>query len=231
MKALPFPCIRANAEKAIESVSSADSLLASRSSVRVALDNETLLKDGGSAYYLYESTVKGHAPVTGILAICPLDALSFFDVDMTPDAFEAVQDVSQCIVASGLQAIPAPLAYPDQPVMDIILGAVKQGAALFDLFDPAGTRHRIWTVKREDTVEAIKTMLQQVSHAEPADLSPLLAMQNARETFCMQAEAAGTYTGREPFNFAYVALYQKSQLADGIPYLPAGFVMHQVQKL
>lgn len=43
----------------------------------------------------------------------------------------------------------------------IILGAAKEGASLYAVTDPAGITHRVWEVKREDAVGAIRAMLDQ----------------------------------------------------------------------
>ena len=115
--------------------------------------------------------------------------------------------------------------------MDIILGAAKEGASLYAVTDPAGITHRAWEVKREDAVGAIRAMLDQAP--EPAladDPAYAAALTGASQLLADEARSAGTYTGKEPFNFTVAVLFPAAQVASGAPRVPMGLLTHQVAR-
>ena len=123
------------------------------------------------------------------------------------------------------------LAYEASPVMDIILGAAKEGASLYAVTDPAGITHRAWEVKREDAVGAIRAMLAQAP--EPAlvdDPAYAAALTGASQLLADEARAAGTYTGKEPFNFTVAVLFPAAQVSGAAPQVPTGLLAHQVAR-
>ena len=115
--------------------------------------------------------------------------------------------------------------------MDIILGAAKEGASLYAVTDPAGITHRVWEVKREDAVGAIRAMLDQAP--EPAladDPAYAAALVEASQLLADEARSAGTYTGKEPFNFTVAVLFPAAQASGGAPQVPTGLLTHQVAR-
>ena len=115
--------------------------------------------------------------------------------------------------------------------MDIILGAAKEGASLYAVTDPAGITHRVWEVNREDAVAAIRAMLDQAP--EPAladDPAYAAALTGASQLLADEARAAGTYTGKEPFNFTVAALFPATQVSDTAPQVPTGLFTHRIAR-
>ena len=114
---------------------------------------------------------------------------------------------------------------------DIILGAAKEGASLYAVTDPAGITHRAWEVKREDAVGAIRAMLDQAP--EPAladDPAYAAALVGASQLLADDARAAGTYKGKEPFNFTVAVLFPAAQVSGAAPQVPTGLLTHQVAR-
>ena len=136
-----------------------------------------------------------------------------------------------CKACPALQCTPAPVTYKRQPVLDVILSAAQQGAPLYDLYDPAGARHRIWHIGRTEAVEAIRTMVQQIPSASDVSSGVLASMVNHAETARAKAQAAGNFTGREPFNYVLLALYPTDGAKTALPAMPVGFLAHQIAKL
>ena len=144
-----------------------------------------------------------------------------------PDVAAAAHAIAELKV----QPRPVSLAYEASPVMDIILGAAKEGASLYAVTDPAGITHRAWEVKREDAVGAIRAMLDQAP--EPAltdDPAYAAALTGASQLLADEARAAGTYTGKEPFNFTVAVLFPAAQVSGGAPQVPTGLLTHQVAR-
>lgn len=224
MKALPFPCIRPAQDRVLEALPAMGSILSDNEALRGAIADGLMLKDPGAAYYVYECSGEP-GRVTGVVAICPVGVLAGDGV-IPADAAAAARAIAELKV----QPRPVSLAYEASPVMDIILGAAKEGASLYAVTDPAGITHRAWEVKREDAVAAIRAMLDQAPEPTPADAAYAAALAGAAQLLTDEALAAGTYTGKEPFNFAIAALFPAVQVAGGAPQVPTGLLTHQIAR-
>lgn len=225
MKALPFPCIRPAQDRVLEALPQMGGILSGNDALRGAIADGLMLKDPGAAYYVYECSGEP-GRVTGVVAICPVDILAGDGV--TPaDATAAARAIAELKV----QPRPVALTYEASPVMNIILGAAKEGASLYAVTDPAGITHRVWEVKREDAVAAIRAMLDQAPEPTPADdPACAAALAGAAQLLANEARTAGTYTGKEPFNFAVAALFPSVQVAGGAPQVPTGLLTHQIAR-
>lgn len=223
MNILPFPCLRPAEDHVIEVLSQPLDVLASADTVAQAQEVGILLKDARPSYYLYESTASNGARQTALVGICAVEALA---CDLAQDVESAPSGASP-----ALQCVPAPVVYSRQPVLDVILSAAQQGAPLYDLYDPAGARHRIWHIGRTEAVEAVRTMVQQIPSVTDVSSGILALMADYAKTARAEAQAAGTFTGREPFNYVLLALYPTDDSETAPPAMPLGFLVHQVAKL
>lgn len=225
MKALPFPCIRPAQDRVLEALPQMGGILSGNDALRDAIADGLMLKDPGSAYYVYECSGEP-GRVTGVVAICPVSVLAGDDA-ASADAATAARAITEFKV----QPRPVTLAYEASPVMDIILGAAKEGASLYAVTDPAGITHRVWEVKRNDAVAAIHAMLDQAPEPAPTDdPAYVAALAGAAQLLADEARAAGTYTGKEPFNFVISALFPAAQVAGGAPQVPTGLLTHQIAR-
>ena len=225
MKALPFPCIRPAQDRVLEALPAMDSILSDNEALRGAIADGLMLKDPGAAYYVYECSGEP-GRVTGVVAICPVGVLTGDDA-ASADAAAAARTIAELKV----QPRPVSLAYEASPVMDIILGAAKEGASLYAVTDPAGITHRVWEVKREDAVAAIRAMLDRAPEPAPADdPAYAAALPGAAQLLADEAHAAGTYTGKEPFNFTVAVLFPAAQVSGGAPQVPTGLLTHQIAR-
>lgn len=225
MKALPFPCIRPAQDRVLEALPQMGDILSGNDALRGAIADGLMLKDPGAAYYVYECSGEP-GRVTGVVAICPVGVLTG-DGATPADAAAAARAIAELKV----QPRPVSLAYEASPVMDIILGAAKEGASLYAVTDPSGITHRVWEVKREDAVAAIRAMLDQAPEPAPLDdPAYAAALAGAAQLLADEARAAGAYTGKEPFNFTVAALFPAAQVAGGAPQVPTGLLTHQIAR-
>lgn len=227
MKALPFPCIRPAQDRVLEALPAMGSILNGNDALRGAIADGLMLKDPGAAYYVYECSGEP-GRVTGVVAICPVNVLTGSD-EAAAESIDALA-AARAIAELKVQPRPVTLAYEASPVMDIILGAAKEGASLYAVTDPTGITHRVWEVKREDAVAAIRAMLDQAPEPTPADAAYAAALAGAAQLLTDEALAAGTYTGKEPFNFAIAALFPAVQVSDDAPQVPTGLLTHQIAR-
>ena len=223
MNVLPFPCLHPAEDHVIEVLSQPIDTLASAGSILQAQEAGILLKDARPSYYLYENTAANGARQTALIGICALESLA---CDVAQNVEAAPSDA-----CPALQCTPAPVTYKRQPVLDVILSAAQQGAPLYDLYDPAGARHRIWHIGRTEAVEAVRTMVQQIPSVSDGSSGILASMAAHARTARKEAQAADTFTGREPFNYVLLALYPVDDNEATPPTMPLGFLAHQVAKL
>ena len=186
--------------------------------LRERLEDRTLLRDPGMCYYIYELDWQGRAQ-TGLVAVCSVDEYESGVIkrhELTREDKE--RDRADHVRALGCQTGPVLLAYRDQPVLEFIIGAAKQATPLYRFTDEHGVRQTVWEVKRRDSVDAIHAMMETIPGAYIADghHRAAAAARVAREMRA-EAEAAGTYTGKEPFNFFLSVLFPASQLSI-LPY-------------
>lgn len=223
MKALPFPCIRPAQDRVLEALPQMGGILGGNDALRGAIADGLMLKDPGAAYYVYECSGEP-GRVTGVVAICPTSVLA-------GDKGETGTEAAHAIAELKVQPRPVSLAYEASPVMDIILGAAKEGASLYAVTDPAGITHRVWEVKREDAVGAIRAMLDQAPEPTPTDdPAYAAALTGASRLLADEARTAETYTGKEPFNFTLAVLFPAAQVSGVAPQVPTGLLTHQIAR-
>lgn len=225
MKALPFPCIRPTQDRVLEALPQMGGILGGNDALRGAIADGLMLKDPGAAYYVYECSGEP-GRVMGVVTICPIGVLAGGETDASADVAAA-----RPIAELKVQPRPVSLAYEASPVMDIILGAAKEGASLYAVTDPEGITHRVWEVKREDAVGAIRAMLDQAPEPMLADdPAYAAALAGASQLLADEARADGAYTGKEPFNFTVAVLFPAAQVSGGAPQVPSGLLTHQIAR-
>lgn len=186
--------------------------------LRECIEDGTLVEDRNLSYYIYELSWEGRTQ-TGIVAVCSVDEYEQGVIkrhELTRE--EKERDRIEHIGVLGCQTGPIFLAYRDQPVLDMIVGAAKTSTPLYAFTDEDGVRQTVWEVVRRDAVDALHAMLGQIPCAYIADghhraASAVRVAQRMRE----EARAAGTYTGKEPFNYFLSVLFPASQLTI-LPY-------------
>lgn len=182
------------------------------------IDEGIYQADPSMSYYLYELAQNGRTQ-TGVVAICSVDEYDNGIIKKHENTRAAKErDRIEHIRALGCQTGPIFLTYRDEPVLSFILAQVKTGQALYDFTDEEGVHQRVWEVRRPESVEAIREMFARVPCAYIADghHRTASAMRVAHEMRAA-AQEAGTYTGKEPFNYFLAVLFPASELTI-LPY-------------
>lgn len=182
------------------------------------LADGTFVEDRNLAYYIYRLAWEGRVQ-TGIVCVCAVDEFESGVIkrhELTREDKE--RDRIEHIEALGCQTGPIFLTHRDQPVLDMIVGAATTSTPLYDFADESGVRQTVWEVVRHDAVDALRAMLGTIPCAYIADghhraASAVKVARRMRE----EARAAGTYTGKEPFNYVLSVLFPASQLTI-LPY-------------
>lgn len=186
--------------------------------LRERIQDGTFVEDRNLAYYIYELAWEGRVQ-TGIACVCAVDdyeqgVIKRHELTRADKERDRIEHIS----ALGCQTGPIFLTYRDQPVLDMIVGAAKMSTPLYDFTDETGVRQTVWEVVRRDAVDALRAMLDQIPCAYIADghhraASAVKVAQRMRD----EAKAAGTYTGKEPFNYFLSVLFPAGQLTI-LPY-------------
>ena len=182
------------------------------------IEDGTYLADPSRSYYLYELTQNGRTQ-TGLVGVCAVDEYDDGTIKKHENTrAEKERDRIAHIRALGCQTGPIFLTYRDEPVLSFILMQVKTGQPLYDFADEEGVRQRVWEIRRTESVEAVHEMFARVPCAYIADghHRTASAMHVAHEMRAA-AEAEGTYTGKEPFNYFLSVLFPASELTI-LPY-------------
>ena len=182
------------------------------------IEDGTYVADANRAYYLYELKMDGRTQ-TGVVGICSVDEYEDGTIkrhELTREDKE--RDRIEHMRALGCQTGPIFLTYRDQPVLDIIINAAKESSPLYRFTDDEGVEQTVWEIVRPDAVDAIHAMFEHIPCAYIADghhrtASAVKVAQAMRD----EARAAGTLTGKEPFNFFLSVLFPASQLTI-LPY-------------
>lgn len=182
------------------------------------LEDGAFVEDRNLAYYIYRLAWEGHVQ-TGIVCVCAVDEFESGAIkrhELTREDKE--RDRIEHIEALGCQTGPIFLTYRDQPVLDMIVGAATTSTPLYDFADESGVRQTVWEVVRHDAVDALRAMLGTIPCAYIADghhraASAVKVARRMRE----ETRTAGTYTGKEPFNYVLSVLFPASQLTI-LPY-------------
>ena len=182
------------------------------------LEDGAFVEDRNLAYYIYRLAWEGHVQ-TGIVCVCAVDEFESGVIkrhELTREDKE--RDRIEHIEALGCQTGPIFLTYRDQPVLDMIVGAATTSTPLYDFADESGVHQTVWEVVRHDAVDALRAMLGTIPCAYIADghhraASAVKVAHRMRE----EARSAGTYTGKEPFNYVLSVLFPANQLTI-LPY-------------
>ena len=186
--------------------------------LRERLDDHSYFSDPAMSYYLYELTQGGRSQ-TGLVGVCSVDEYDDGTIKKHENTRpEKELDRAAHIRALGCQTGPIFLTYRDEPVLSFILSTAKGATPLYDFTDDEGVRQRVWEVRRPESVEAIREMFGRVPCAYIADghHRTASAMRVAHEMRA-EAQASGTYTGKEPFNYFLAVLFPASELTV-LPY-------------
>lgn len=169
------------------------------------------VQDRKPFYYLYELTMNGRSQ-TGIAACVSIDDYcSGVVLRHENTRREKETDRFRHVDVCNMQTGPIFLAYRDQAKLRGIREAWKEGhKPVNDFVSPDGVRHRVWIVEDEAVSEKIRECFGEMDHIYIADGHHRCA--SAVRVGKKRREEAGTYTGKEAFNYVLSVLFAESEL-------------------
>lgn len=189
-----------------------------RELMEARLADGTFVEEDAPCFYLYRLATES-AEQTGIVACCRLDDYVSGKVKRHENTrAEKERDRIQHIEALSAQTGPIFLTYRGNAAVDRLVRRATLCAPLYDFEDAEGVHETVWRISDHDEVEALAEAFRRVPCAYIADghhraASAVQVGLEMRE----RAQQAGTFTGKEPFNYFLSVLFPASQLAI-LPY-------------
>ena len=175
--------------------------------LRRFLQQGVLQQDAEPALYVYQQTLGAHQQ-TGVLATCHIDDY-YADVikkhEKTKKPTE--DDRTRHVLTVGAQTGPIFLLHRDQPAVDRLVAAAKQGAPLCDVTAADGTRP---TVRRVAASQPLVDAFASIPVAYVADGHHRAAA--ASRAGVERRQANPNHTGQEEYNWFLAVLFPAHQL-------------------
>lgn len=174
------------------------------------LNDGTFFVDEKEMYYIYSQTMNGRTQY-GIVGCASIDDY-FNDVikkhELTrPDKEE---DRKNHVRYSNLNYEPVFFAYPNMPELDVIVNEVIKNKPEYDFVADDGIGHTFWVVADDEKIKKITELFAKLPATYVADghhrtAAAALVGKELREK-------AGSYSGKEEFNFFLAVHFPDNQL-------------------
>ncbi len=173
-------------------------------------DGRFVQDEGAPGYYLYELTMDGRSQ-TGIVACASIDDYQNGVIKKHENTrADKEQDRINHVDITGFQTGPIFLAYRKNEILAAIIAAVKKGEPDCDFTSEDGIRHRVFSVKDAEKVEAIKLAFSDMDSLYIADGHHRCA--SAVKVGLKRREENPGYTGDEEFNYFLSVIFPGDEL-------------------
>ena len=179
--------------------------------IRERIDDGRFVQDEGApGYYLYELTMDGRSQ-TGIVACASIDDYQSGVIKKHENTrADKEQDRINHVDVTGFQTGPIFLAYRKNDMLSEIIAAVKKGDPDCDFTSEDGIRHRVFSVKDSEKVEAIRLAFSDMDSLYIADGHHRCA--SAVKVGLKRREENPGYTGDEEFNYFLSVIFPGDEL-------------------
>ena len=173
-------------------------------------DGRFVQDDGAPGYYLYELTMDGRSQ-TGIVACASIDDYQSGVIKKHENTrADKEQDRINHVDITGFQTGPIFLAYRKNDILSAIIAAVKKNDPDCDFTSEDGIRHRVFSVKDAEKVEAIRLAFSDMDSLYIADGHHRCA--SAVKVGLKRREENPGYTGDEEFNYFLSVIFPGDEL-------------------
>ncbi|MCR5440640.1 MAG: DUF1015 family protein [Lachnospiraceae bacterium] len=173
-------------------------------------DGRFVQDDGTPGYYLYELTMDGRSQ-TGIVACASIDDYQSGVIKKHENTrADKEQDRINHVDITGFQTGPIFLAYRKNDILSAIIAAVKKNDPDCDFTSEDGIRHRVFSVKDAEKVEAIRLAFSDMDSLYIADGHHRCA--SAVKVGLKRREENPGYTGDEEFNYFLSVIFPGDEL-------------------
>ena len=161
-------------------------------------------------FYLYELTMDGRSQ-TGLVACASIDdylnqVIKKHENTREEKEQDRIRHVDTCSTQTG----PIFLAYRREEAIERIVAEEKAKAPVYDFISEDGIGHRVWIISDKNVVDGIANGFADISQIYIADGHHRAA--SAVKVGIKRREEAGTYTGKEEFNYFLSVLFPENEL-------------------
>jgi len=168
------------------------------------------VQEDSPCFYLYELTMDGRSQ-TGLVACASIDDYQNQIIKKHENTREEKeQDRIRHVDTCSTQTGPIFLAYRRDESVENIVAAEKAKAPVYDFISEDGIGHRVWIVSDRTAVEGIAAAFGSIQQIYIADGHHRAA--SAVKVGLKRRAEAGTYTGKEEFNFFLSVLFPENEL-------------------
>ncbi|MGN0506841.1 MAG: DUF1015 domain-containing protein [Lachnospiraceae bacterium] len=161
-------------------------------------------------FYLYELTMDGRAQ-TGLVACASIDDYCNQVIKKHENTREEKeQDRIRHVDACSAQTGPIFLAYRRKEELEQMIAGEKKKTALYDFTSDDGIVHRVWKISDAAVISAIQEQFAQIQQIYIADGHHRAA--SAVKVGLKRRAEAGSYDGREEFNYFLSVLFPENEL-------------------
>lgn len=168
------------------------------------------IRDLTPCYYVYELTMAGRTQ-TGITACASIDdyqsgVIKKHENTRADKEQDRIRHVDTCNAQTG----PIFLAYRSNETINGIVDCTKREEAEYDFTAPDGIRHRVWVIRKDQHIKAVREAFEGIHEIYIAD-GHHRAASAVKVGLKRRAEHPG-YTGEEEFNYFLSVLFPDDQL-------------------
>lgn len=161
-------------------------------------------------YYVYELTMDGRAQ-SGLVALSSIDDyLNGVCKKHENTVAKKEADRIHHVDTTSAQTGPIFLAYRAQEAIDALIAKAKKQTPIYDFTADDGVIHRVWIIKEEADIKALKDAFAQVPCTYIADGHHRAA--SAVKVGLKRRKEHPDYTGNEEFNYFLSVLFPDNQL-------------------
>ncbi|MBO5176395.1 MAG: DUF1015 domain-containing protein [Lachnospiraceae bacterium] len=168
------------------------------------------VQEEAPCFYLYELTMDGRSQ-TGLVACASIDdyqnqVIKKHENTREEKEQDRIRHVDTCSTQTG----PIFLAYRRDEAVEKIVASEKAKAPVYDFVSEDGIGHKVWIVSDSSAVEGIAAAFGEIQQIYIADGHHRAA--SAVKVGLKRRAEAGTYTGKEEFNFFLSVLFPENEL-------------------
>lgn len=168
------------------------------------------IQEESKSYYVYELVMNGRSQI-GIVACASIDdyqnnIIKKHENTRADKEVDRIRHVSTCEAQTG----PIFLAYRSNAVINEIVAAKRNEAALYDFVADDGIAHKVWVINEADSLAKIEEAFAGMNEIYIADGHHRCA--SAVKVGLKLREENPGYTGAEEFNYFLSVLFPDDQL-------------------
>lgn len=181
-----------------------------RRTLDAMIENGSFIQDTEACYYIYALTMDGRMQ-TGLVGCASIDdyinnVILKHENTLAAKEEDRIHHVDACSAQTG----PIFLAYRPYEPLRRIIEQEKSLPPIYDFVSDDGVRHQVWKISRQENIDNIYKLFEQIPHLYIADGHHRAA--SAVKVGLMRRSADEKYSGNEEYNYFLSVLFPSDEL-------------------